>query len=304
MERILHALADRNRLRIVMILDRGPMTVSEISSVLGLSQSNASRHLKALHDAGVLERRGVSGWVLYSLAASDPFVSSLMSVLREELARLEGHGADLAALTRCYERRSDESRAFFASRASDWETIAAGLPDMSGYSGMLEDLLGTGDTLVELGCGTGGLLARLHGFFRTVIGVDSSPEMLDMARRSSALPGVELRLGMLEHLPVADGEADAALAHMVLHHMADPASAFPEAARILKSGGMLVVADLLPHSNDGFRVSQGDLWPGLDPDEVGRWAGGAGFAPSACRSDDGGRVFVAGFVKGDAVHGR
>ena len=55
-DRVFRALADRNRLRIVMILQRGPLTVNEISTVLGLTQPNTSRHLKALHEAGVLER--------------------------------------------------------------------------------------------------------------------------------------------------------------------------------------------------------------------------------------------------------
>ncbi len=58
MEKVFSALGERNRLRMALILQNGPLNVSEIASVLGLSQSNASHHLKLLLDSGVLARSG------------------------------------------------------------------------------------------------------------------------------------------------------------------------------------------------------------------------------------------------------
>ena len=72
MERILHALADRNRLRIVLILERGPLSAGEIALVLGLSQSNASHHLKRLTEAGIVHRRGERGWAFYGINTDEP----------------------------------------------------------------------------------------------------------------------------------------------------------------------------------------------------------------------------------------
>jgi len=278
----MHSLGDRNRIRILLVLARGPMTVGEVSSVLGLTQPNASRHLKAMHQAGLLSRRGDAGRAWYSIDRSDPLVSAIASLLDSHRERLGGSDSDMDSLALCYERRSEQAREFFRRRADRWEEISAGLPDPGTYAEDVSSMLGSGGTAVELGCGTGGMIPLLARSFGMVIAVDSSPEMLMRARR--AAPGADLRLGMLEHVPVGDACADAALAHMVLHHLADPRRAFPEAARILKPGGRLVVADLESHSREDFRLEQGDLWAGFEEEELTGWAVAAGLVPAGSLS--------------------
>ncbi|KZD19034.1 MAG: metalloregulator ArsR/SmtB family transcription factor [Acidobacteria bacterium] len=279
MDRIFRALSDRNRLRIVMILRRGPLTVNEISSVLGLTQPNASRHLKALHEAGMLERRGIAGRAWYSLTAGDDLVDAVSSLLDDHHGRMPGFPRDMAALSRCYEQRKLEARDFFARKAGEWDEVSAGLPDPAGYSAEMSGMLGGGDSVAELGCGTGAMLGFLRGLFASVIAVDSSREMLDLAMRAGGREDVDFRLGALEHLPVADSSVDAALAHMVLHHLADPSEVFPEVRRILRPSGRLVIADLARHSDEPFRMAQGDLWPGFEAGEIEAWALRSGLVP-------------------------
>lgn len=298
MDAVFRALSDRNRLRIVMILRRGPLTVNEISSVLGLTQPNASRHLKALHEAGILARRGVAGRAWYSIETGDDLVEQIAGVLDRFRARLPGLSQDMAALSRCYDQRKLASRDFFARKAGEWDSLSAGLPDPASYIGDLSEMLGRGDTVVELGCGTGGMIGFLGSLFRSVIGVDSSPEMLDLATRASGGAQADFRLGALEHLPVADASADAALAHMVLHHLADPSEAFSEVLRVLRPGGRLVVADLSHHSDEDFRSAQGDIWPGFGRDEIESWAFAAGFAAEESVEAAGGRMLLMKFGKG------
>ena len=106
-----------------------------------------------------------------------------------------------------------------------------------------------GERLVIIGCGTGADLAFVPAGVE-VLAVDLTPAMLRRAT-AHARPGVELRVmdGMALDLP--DGCFDAAILHMVLEVIPDPARCLREAARVLVSGGRLAVFDkFLP---DGAR---------------------------------------------------
>jgi ArsR family transcriptional regulator len=89
---------------------------------------------------------------------------------------------------------------------------------------------------------------------------------------------MELRQGALEELPVADGELDAAVLMLVLHHLADPAAVLAEAARALAPGGRLLLVDMLAHDRVRFREEMGHQWLGFEPERVERWLEAAGFA--------------------------
>ncbi len=83
MEKIFKALGDRNRLRILKMLEVRPLCVCEITRILGLGQSSVSRHLGILRDAGLVidEKDGL--WVNYSLSADGADLSSdLLAGLR------------------------------------------------------------------------------------------------------------------------------------------------------------------------------------------------------------------------------
>mgnify|MGYP000897567728 CR=1 FL=1 len=70
---ILKALADESRLRILSQLIKGEMCVCEIEHCLGLTQSNASRHLNILKKAGILDSYKNAQWTYYKI--SDEFIN-------------------------------------------------------------------------------------------------------------------------------------------------------------------------------------------------------------------------------------
>lgn len=68
--RVMKALSDPSRVRILKLLETGELCVCEIKDVLGLAQSTTSKHMKLLEDAGLVDRRRQGSWILHTLAAN------------------------------------------------------------------------------------------------------------------------------------------------------------------------------------------------------------------------------------------
>ena len=100
--------------------------------------------------------------------------------------------------------------------------------------------LPVGDAL-DVACGTGRHAAYLHGLGHRVIGVDSSPGMLAVARER--LPDVELHQADWLALPLADDSVDLVVSGLALTHARELGPLFAELVRVLRPGGHLVVSD-------------------------------------------------------------
>jgi SAM-dependent methyltransferase len=96
----------------------------------------------------------------------------------------------------------------------------------------------------DVACGTGRLTARLAELGHRVVGVDTSPEMLDQARRR--LPAVPFVVGDLLRLPLPDDSMDLVTCGLALTHVRDLTAALAELARILRPGGAAVITDVHP----------------------------------------------------------
>jgi ArsR family transcriptional regulator len=94
--KVMKALSDPNRVKVVKLLQRRVMCVCEIQEALGLAQSTASKHLKILEEAGLISYFKEGPWVNYRLAdgAINPYAASLLGNLRHWLE----DEADIAAL--------------------------------------------------------------------------------------------------------------------------------------------------------------------------------------------------------------
>ena len=283
---IFKALADETRLRLIAVLSRGDFNVNELIEILHMGQSRISRHLKILTDCGLLCNRREGNWIYYSLAPAENG-AELAEVTRLALygaSRLDSYESDLQQLESVVQRRRSISQKYFDQVGPDWERLQREVLDISYYrQNVLAYLPEAKDSAADLGVGAGLLLPALLRKFAHVIAIDSSQTMLKVAadyvrqETPAQFSCCDFRLGELEHLPISDASVDAAIACMVLHHVSRPAAAIAEVFRILRAGGMLVIADLLQHNIVEMREKYADLWLGFRRADLKKWLIKAGF---------------------------
>jgi len=277
---VIKALADPTRLRLVGILENGEFTVQELVSILQMGQSRISRHLKILVEAKIcsVQRQGV--WSYFQLNGDDSFFQTIRNDILLRLNQIEGYAHDQVGVARVLDERRIKSRQFFDQHARQWDRMASELVPVEKYASVILAALDSGHVVVDVGVGTGRLLRSLSHASNHVIGIDHSAPMLDEARnriKTEGLTNVELRLGEMTHLPVADGVANCAVMNMVLHHSANPQAAFREMNRVLEPGGQLIIADLVSHEFDWFRDRMADQWMGFEQSDLNQWLDSAGY---------------------------
>ncbi len=283
----LRAAAEPSRLRLLSILSRSELTVSEITQVMAQSQPRVSRHLKLLTEAGLIDRFREGSWVFYRLAdgrrADDPerrlladLAATLVTYVPPDDA---GLSADLRRLENVRAQRAEKAAAYFKNNAGDWSRIRAlHLPEQDVEQAMLE-LLGPGDfdQLVDIGTGTGRVLELLGNRIARGVGIDLSFEMLTLARAGldeAGLVHCQVRQGDLFALPFEAESTDLVTVHQVLHFLDDPANAVREAARIIAPGGRLLIVDFAPHELEFLREEHQHRRLGFADEEIAAWAKG------------------------------
>jgi len=277
----LTVLSDATRSRMLLILERHELTVTELCAVLQLPQSTVSRHLKTLGDGSWVSSRrdGTSRYYTLALDERDGHTRRLWSLLREQISTTAGADQDARRLKGVLARRQTKSEEFFASAAGQWDRLRREVFGRDSALHALPALVDPRWIVGDLGCGTGETSAALAPFVARTIAVDRSGEMLQAARRRLRdLPNVDVRRGELEALPIDEAELDAALMLLVLHHVPDPAAALGEAARTMKPGARFVLCDMLPHDREEYKKEMGHVWLGFADDQLRRLLTGAGFA--------------------------
>ena len=278
---VLRAAAEETRLRILVLLTEGELSVSDLTDILGQSQPRISRHLKLLVEAGLVERHREGAWAFFRLTDRGAALRIIRPTLDdldrsdpqllEDRTRLEGVRA----------QRSQAAQAFFSRLAPDWDRLRSlHAPEAVVEAAVLDSLGGKPlRNLVDLGTGTGRMLQLLAPRAARVVGLDASHAMLSVARANlekAGLRGIELRQGDIYAPPFPRNTFDLVIIHQVLHYLDDPARAIREAARLVAPGGRILVVDFAPHGLEFLREAQAHRRLGFAADQVAGWLDEAG----------------------------
>jgi ArsR family transcriptional regulator len=305
MDMALHAalyrlLGDETRLRMLRLLGRERLNVSELTAVLGLAQSGVSRHLGLLKDAGLVAEEREGGFSFYRAADANG-ASAIWRLLRSqfEAAATPATRADDARLQEVLRLRREN----FETHGAEVRQLVPGR-SWAAWARALGHLLPP-LTVADLGCGEGYLSIEAARWARRVIAIDRSDDVLQRARdlaRRRKVRNVLWRRGELEKLPLRDASVDVALLSQALHHAADPERAVREATRIVVPRGRVLVLDLRTHDEDWVRRRLGDRWLGFGDDRLGSLLRDAGLRDvkvtiGARKSGDPFVVLIASGVK-------
>ncbi len=170
-----------------------------------------------------------------------------------------------------------------------------------------------GETVLDLGCGGGFdcfLASRKVRGNGLVIGVDMTPDMVSKARSNvakAAASNIDIRLGEIENLPVADGIVDVIISNCVINLSPDKQRVFSEAFRVLKRGGRLAVSDVVasapvpPEVRSDLALHAGCIAGASTVEEVKAMLKGAGFSSVEVNLREESRSFIKDWAPGSGA---
>jgi len=275
LQKVFKTLSDPTRMRILRLLEREELVVQELMEVLGMAQSRVSRHLAILREAGLLSDRRNGTYVSYRFSAPPEGAwREAWTVVKRNLGQDSTSERDDVLLQRVIEARGTQSKSFFDSIGPEWDALRKVFNDEALRARAIERLVAPGLKVADVGTGTAILACELGRLGLDVIGIDHSRRMLEAAQQkvdAQSFPvggNVELRHGEASDIPIANGEVDASLAHIVLHYVASPGDVIREMARIVKPGGAIVIVDFVEHDHEWMRQELGVVWMGFAMEDI------------------------------------
>lgn len=251
--RLLKALGDDTRLRILHLLSHEELAGTDLMEILNMGQSRISTHLTLLKEVSLVLDRRVGRRSQYHVAAG-PALGLGERVLAANRNSPEFQ-ADLAGLDALRERRRHEQRAYFDRVAATFGDEP--LPGRT-WEGLARALLQLAPRkrYADLGVGDGLLTMMIAEIAEKVTAVDISGAMLSQLRErahAKDLDNVETVEADIADLPLPNASHDVVLLSQALHYTDAPQRALSEALRILVPGGQVLVIDLLAHNEEWVR---------------------------------------------------
>jgi SAM-dependent methyltransferase len=275
-------LGDEARLRLLRVLRRERLNVTELTGILGLAQSGVSRHLGLLKDAGFVVEERDAGYSYYALSPSlrEAGNQAVWATLEEQFEQGAGDPtvrADEARLQEVLRVRKENFDTHASPDTRDARQLVPGR-SWAAWSRALGLLLPR-IRVADLGCGEGYLTIEAAAWAERVVAVDRSDVVLNRAKalaRRRRVSNVTWKKGELEKLPMKDNSVDVALLSQALHHAAQPARAVAEAARVTAPGGRVLILDLREHAEEWVRSKLGDRTLGFSDAALARMLTDAG----------------------------
>jgi DNA-binding transcriptional ArsR family regulator/SAM-dependent methyltransferase len=291
--RALKSAAEPTRLRLLVLLSHGELTVGELCHVLGQSQPRISRHLRVLSEAGLLDRFREQQCVYYRAPARGRLLEWLRQLLsmthpdtvllkRDRERALEVVRQRAAAAEQQLSENQAQSSASWREEPAS-RTVPSGLAAREELSTVLLEELGPSSIgeMLDIGTGSGLMMQILAPRAQHAIGIDIYTPALRLARarvHGAGLSQCEFRRGDMYALAWEEGSFDTVTIDRVLATAERPIAAIAEAARVLRPSGHLILIE--DFEQLAARAIDNPLA------QLRRWLAGAGFAAARLRPCD------------------
>lgn len=268
---LLKLLADPTRVRILSLLAKEELSVAELQEILSMGQSRISSHLGLLRQGELVKDRREGKKTFYMV--NRDFEKESLTLIRATYSAVENTSEvreDNTNLKRILEKRKQKAEEYFNSVAGrlgknycpgrSWEAIGHFLLYLTPKI-----------KIVDLGAGEGLISQLLARRAEEVVCIDNSPKMVEFGSelaKKNGFTNLSYKLGDIEAVPLNDNTFDCALLSQALHHAQHPQTAVEEAFRILKSGGQLIIIDLLEHQFEKARDLYADVWLGFSENKL------------------------------------
>ena len=276
----LRAVSDQTRLRIVALLERDELSVNELQEITRLGQSRISTHLGLLQDSELVESRRDGKRTFYKLNEhADATAREFIQLAIRGAQELPENSGDQINLKRVLARRKEQAQVFFNQVAGRFDRVYGPGRSWQAFGHLLLRILPP-LVVADLGAGEGLLSELLARRAKKVIAVDNSEKIVAFGAakaKKNHLKNLEFRQGDLQNPPIDANSVDLVILSQALHHAEIPADAIAAAYKILKSGGQILLLDLLAHKFEKARELYGDHWLGFAESDLHHWLETAGF---------------------------
>jgi len=277
----LRVLSDPTRVCLLALLEREELTVAELASITNLAQPRVSTHLSKLKEAELaLDRRsGVSAYYRFN-DALQPSEREVWDALKrgtdDPLLRQDGERLPEVLASRAADENwadnvaGDMERHYSPGRT--WEALArAALP-----------LMLPGEVL-DIASGDGVLAELVAPHAKRYICLDANARVVSTAtERLRRHANVEVIEGDMHALPYDSGSFDLVVLMHALTYADKPAKAVAEAARVLRSGGRLLLSSLAKHEHQATVSPYGHVNLGFSERELRKFVEKAGLLIQTC----------------------
>src|SRR5450759_2139934 len=252
----LRALSDQTRLRIDALLEKDELSVNELQEITRLGQSRISTHLGLLSDCALVKSRREGKRTFYKLnPQTDGTAGEFIQLAIRGAKELSEHAGDQINLKRVVNRRREQAQVYFNQVAGRFDRVYGPGRSWEAFGHLLLRVLPP-LVVADLGSGEGLLSELLARRCRKVIAVDNSEKIVAFGAakaKKNNLKNLEFRHGDLENPPIEPESVDLVILSQALHHAEIPANAIAAAHKILKSGGQIMILDLLKHNFERAR---------------------------------------------------
>lgn len=281
---LLKALADEVRLRLIRLLYKEELSVQELEYILQIPQPSVSRNLGVLKQNGLVNDRRDGQRAFYVL---NPTKNNQQLELFDKYINqvVQSDHPDLIRLKECIDKRyQTSSQALSEGLRFGWDKVSPYLYNQTAMLMTLAELSGNNRSVADLGTGPGTFLPFLSTMSDRVFAIDSSSEMLNLARQSCLaqdITNVSFMQIPIEELALRGKitQNDRLLLHFVLNQIASPQSIISHLAQFLAEDNpdaRLVITDSISDSEDEEATLRkknfGTIWGGFSDEQMDTWA--------------------------------